>query len=92
MGSSGLVSCHHVPRQGVGEEIKQVLAAGRARWEALCRAVALSLSPFAKRCPLALPGGAQALCRVWLEVLREEWWLWEGTGCQAVPNAASSAV
>lgn len=70
-----------------------MLAAGRARWEALCRAVALSLSPFARRCPLALPGGAQALCRVWLEVFRGEWWPWEGRGCQAaVPGAASSAV
>lgn len=69
-----------------------MLAAGRARWEALCRAVALSLSPFARGCPLALPGGAQAVCRVWLEVLREGWRLWEGTGCQAVPSAASAAV
>lgn len=57
-----------------------MLAAGRARWEALCRAVTLSLSPFARGCPLALPGSAQAMCRTWLEMLREEWW--EGTGCQ----------
>lgn len=67
-------------------------AARRARGEALCRAVALSLSPFAWECPLALPGGAQAMCRVRLDVLREEWQLWEGTGCQAVPSAASLAV
>lgn len=65
-----------------------MLAAGRAMWEALCRAVALSLSPFARGCPLALPGGAQAVC----SVAGGEGWLWEGTGCRAVPSAASWAV
>lgn len=69
-------------------------SSGAGTWESHVggRAVALSLSPFVRGCPLALPGGAQAVCRVWLEVLREEGWLWEGTGCQAVPNAASWAV
>lgn len=55
------MSCHHVPRVGVGEESSGA-GSWRARWEVLCRAAALC-HPLPGMCP-GTAWGAQAMCRM----------------------------